>query len=134
MLIDTFNFARQSLVASGMLVAAKMARIERHDGDGELNWRLAGSIDRDGRLFLELTVRGQIPQCCQRCLATVRVPVDIASRLEVVADRAIAERAPLDNDEFDVIVGSDSLDVAQLVEDEIILALPGAPRHDNCTR
>jgi uncharacterized protein len=40
----------------------------------------------------------------------------------------------LENDEVDVIeVGAgDRLDVLALIEDEIILALPLAPRHESC--
>jgi uncharacterized protein len=36
------------------------------------------------------------------------------------------------DDEIDRVLAGNAMDVAQLVEDEVLLALPMAPRHEKC--
>ncbi|GAC1408283.1 MAG: hypothetical protein NVSMB6_07060 [Burkholderiaceae bacterium] len=40
--------------------------------------------------------------------------------------------AMLDDDSVDVIVGSASLNIMELIEDEALLALSPAPKHEEC--
>ena len=68
---------------------------------------------------------------CQRCLRSVDYPLSIDSVLELIANEV-----DLSQDELEDDTGfpgrAKELDVVALVEDEIILALPPAPRHDDC--
>lgn len=66
---------------------------------------------------------------CQRCLDPIRVPVAIDAELQLAETvREISEA----DDEIDRVLASRRMDVASLVEDEVILALPMAPRHEEC--
>ena len=69
---------------------------------------------------------------CTRCLQRVAVPLSADHRFLLVADEALAARADAETDEYDVLVGSRHFDVLELVEDEVIMALPLVPRHDDC--
>lgn len=84
------------------------------------------------RLFLDVTVQGRIWLDCQRCLAPYAEPIDTATRFEVVESEEAADAAPMDDDEVDVIAGSKRFSLLDLIEDEVLLALPVAPKHDVC--
>ncbi|NOV27446.1 DUF177 domain-containing protein [Cupriavidus necator] len=84
------------------------------------------------RLFLDVTVQGRMWLDCQRCLAPYAQPIDTATRFEVVESEEAADAAPVDDDEVDVIAGSKRFSLLELIEDEVLLALPVAPKHDVC--
>ena len=68
---------------------------------------------------------------CQRCLQPMAEPLAVDRRFRFVADEDQA--AVLDEaSEDDVLVASHSFDLAALIEDELILALPLVPRHPAC--
>jgi uncharacterized protein len=66
---------------------------------------------------------------CQRCLAPLVVPLVVDAELEL-ADSA-GEIATAEDD-IDRVVASPAMPLAQLVEDELLLALPMVPRHEAC--
>jgi uncharacterized protein len=66
---------------------------------------------------------------CQRCLQPLAVPVEVAAELELAESREAAEAA---DDEVDRVVASRNMDVAALVEDELLLALPMVAAHEDC--
>jgi uncharacterized protein len=84
------------------------------------------------RLFLDLAVKGQVWLECQRCLEVFADPVATSMRFEVFVSEAAADAAPMDDDEFDAIVGSKRFSLLELIEDEVLLALPAAPKHAVC--
>jgi uncharacterized protein len=64
---------------------------------------------------------------CQRCLDPLPVPIAIDAELQLAENlREITEA----DDEIDRVLASRHMDVEQLVEDEVILALPMVPRHE----
>jgi uncharacterized protein len=70
---------------------------------------------------------------CVRCLERIDVPLDVERDYRLVATEAQAEQEDVDEDEVDLLVGARRFDLAGLVEDEAIMALPPAPRHDDCS-
>ena len=50
----------------------------------------------------------------------------------MVESEEAADAAPMDDDEVDVIAGSKHFSLLDLIEDEVLLALPVAPKHDVC--
>ena len=66
---------------------------------------------------------------CQRCLDPIQVPIAVDAELQLAENlREISDA----DDEIDRVLASRHMDVASLVEDEVILALPMAPRHEDC--
>jgi uncharacterized protein len=84
------------------------------------------------RLFLDLDVTGKVWVDCQRCLQVFAEPIATSMRFEVMASEADADAAPMDDDDIDVIAGSKSFSLLELMEDEVLLALPTAPKHEVC--
>jgi uncharacterized protein len=71
---------------------------------------------------------------CQRCLTAFGFVVDSQSDLILARDEDSADEmeALFDDDEFDVVVGSKAFDVMNLIEDEVLLAIPQSPKHTVC--
>ena len=90
-------------------------------------WQIAGTHDALGRPMLAVTVEGNLPLVCQRCLQPFDAP--IAQRSELLLARDDAELTRLDAEEPEVLLAAAQLDAMTLVEDEILLWLPFAPRH-----
>ena len=67
---------------------------------------------------------------CQRCMQPVEVGIRRKARFELV-DSSSALDAD-DDDEWDRLLHSDRFDLIHLVEDEMLLALPYSPRHEQC--
>ncbi|WP_428828056.1 YceD family protein [Azonexus sp. IMCC34842] len=82
--------------------------------------------------MLHLEVSGVIPLACQRCLNAVPHELDVDSLLELVPEGADLSQDELEDDTRDFLPVARELDVVELVEDEILLALPVAPRHEKC--
>ena len=101
----------------------------------ELAWRVRGERRalRGGepQIWLHLSALGEVPLQCQRCLRPVVVEVQVdRSFLFVHGEDAAAQ---IDNDiEEDVLPITRALDLRELIEDEVLLALPIVPRHDVC--
>lgn len=131
---DSFAFARDGRVLEGTLPVASLVRL--HDQlaqvAGELAFRVQGLRGERGEPLLEITVSGALPLACQRCLEAIRFDVIIDTVLELVPEGADLSQDELEDDTRDFLPVAGEVDVAQLVEDEVLLALPFAPRHERC--
>lgn len=123
---------------SGILPLKACHRLLEHlvDSDGVLQCQLFGERDEKGQAFLILQVEGQVRVLCQRCLLPVDWPLAIGSRLLLVPPGeewpADDELGGLGDESVDAIEAVRELAVADLVEDEVLLALPIVPRHEVC--
>lgn len=101
----------------------------------EVQWQVRGELlpvtGGVAEVWLHLQAQAELDLCCQRCLGPVRETVTIDKPLRFVTDEAQA--AALDAElEDDVLALERTLDLRELVEDELLLALPLVPRHGEC--
>jgi len=83
---------------------------------------------QQGHAVADLEVSAQPEVVCQRCMQPMRWPVKVKSRVALVSDYDAADRVP---DEMEVfLVEGDSVSVRDLVDEEVMLALPHVARHD----
>lgn len=131
---DSFAFARDGRVLEGTLAVTCLERL--HDllaeVSGEVAFRLQGYKGERGQSMLHLEVNGVLPLACQRCLDGIRFELDVDSLLELIPEGNELSQDELEDDTRDFLPVAGELDVAELVEDEILLALPVAPRHEKC--
>jgi len=99
---------------------------------GSLSVRLEGWRDEQGKSWLQLDIAGEPVLCCERCLGGMKYPLAIRSRLQLIAPGADWPDDDLEDDSADAIAADAELNVLSLVEDEVLLALPIAPRHEQC--
>jgi len=128
--IDGLQFARAALERRGTVGMERLPRLAQLRCSTEgLEYRLRGGRAGNGKPCLRLSVVGSLEMVCQRCLDPIQVPIAIDAELQLAENaREISEA----DDEIDRVLASRRMDVASLVEDEVILALPMAPRHEEC--
>ena len=128
-LIDSIEFARNGRTLNGEIAVAELPRLAEllASSEGAIQYTVQG-MQSDGMLFLLLDMSGVCHLRCQRCLGEMVHSVDIASRLQLLDGEDLLQEDA--SDEIDGIEASKELDVLGLVEDEILLSLPFAPRHD----
>lgn len=129
--IDSLEFARTAQELRGCVPVARLTRLRDclSDSHGEVNYAVTGGRDEQRRPVLKVDISGNLRLQCQRCLAGFEYPVGLSSTLLLVrAGEAMSANAE-DPEAPDCIEASPELDVVALVEDEILLGLPFAPRH-----
>lgn len=126
---DAFKLCAGGEVIAGRVDVARLPRLaDRIAGDaGAVEWRIEGGHDSQSRSLLTLTLEGAVPMICQRCLQPLFEKVSL--RTELLLARDEAELARLDAEEPEVVLADSPLDAETLVEDELLLSLPFAPRH-----
>lgn len=81
----------------------------------------------EGHAQLRLKAAGTVPLVCQRCLEQMLLPVSLDIVLTIVRNDVEASGLA---DPFDVVLlDSGELDLAQVVEDEVLAILPLAATH-----
>lgn len=134
--IDSLDFAENSRQISGEIPVVDLPRLRDmlKNPQGVLAYTVRGSLDKQGNPLLDISMSGSCQLRCQRCLNGI----DYAIRLN--ACLLLCDQASLDaqddkvaggeEEEFDSILADAHLDVLDLLEEEILLSLPIAPRHD----
>jgi uncharacterized protein len=97
------------------------------DSEGEVGFTL--QFDSDALLkvsFVELRVDAALPLECQRSLQRFVLPVNLQQRLGLIRDEADEAALP---EEYEALLVPDDgmLRLLDLVEDELVLAVPAVP-------
>ena len=133
--VDGFRFAQTSQTWRGTADIRDYARLAEAlpESRGPIGYQVRGFVDSERRPCLEVEVETVLTLVCQRCLGNMRWPLKLGRRLylahgEDEAERLEAEmvRAP----DAEALVAGGVVDLAALVEDEVLLGLPLIPRHE----
>lgn len=81
--------------------------------------------------WLHLQAQAVFRMVCQRCLGEVDEHVGFDRSFRFVATEALAEIEDEESQE-DVLVVSSQFNLLELVEDELLMAMPLVPRHAEC--
>jgi len=132
--IDGFEFASAGATQQGVWPLGEFPRLRDMlaSDAGEVAYRLEGTHDALGRPALRIRVEGSLQLRCQRCLEPFAFAVRVEDLLLLAATLSEIHAEPTDASGPDRIVAGKEMPVRDLVEDELILALPYAPRHDSC--
>jgi uncharacterized protein len=124
------SFADKERTLQGQIPLTKFSRLADVllDSNGSVEVDL--SFGKDKRLA---TVRGHL-RCvlvleCRTCLEALNWPVDITVNLAVVRSLEQAER--LAGEYEPLMLEDEKIPLHELVEDELLLALPDFPRHEH---
>ncbi len=97
--------------------------------DGVVTVTLAAGVDEQGIQFIVGRLNAAVEVVCQRCLGPLRLPLDLTVRLGLARTETEADRLPEPYEPL--LVPASGLIIADWVEDELLLALPQIPRHDD---
>ncbi|MCG5509368.1 YceD family protein [Ectothiorhodospira lacustris] len=129
-LVDPFRLADKSRVLDGVLDLTAMERLAEAMGRSAHGLcRVVLCFDRgaSGRPRVTGHVVAELAPLCQRCLEPMALPVDTRFEMRLVQeDRHTA--GALDEEDV-LVVGDERLNLAALVEDELMLCLPVVSLH-----
>jgi uncharacterized protein len=128
--IDSLDFSRSGGELSGDVPVSELPRLADllADSVGKISYTLQGIQGKDGHPQLALKLMGVINLRCQRCLGALIYPVNLVSKLRLVSGETL-DNSDIDDDEMDSIPVEKRLDVLTLLEEELLLSLPIAPKH-----
>jgi len=132
--IDGFEFASAGAAKQGVWPLRDLPRLRDllASDAGEVAYEINGVRDERGRPSLQVKVRGKLQLRCQRCLEPMELEVDTDTLLVLAATLAEIHADPADVEAPERVVASKEMPVRDLIEDELILAVPYAPRHESC--
>ncbi len=136
--LDVQAFAKAQQALSGSAPLREFERLAEDASDasaGQVSWALHGDI-RPGpgsvdASWMTLTAQASVPLICQRCLKPLLLPLDVKRDFRFVPDEDTAWAQDEESEE-DLLVISRDLDALELVEDELIMAMPLFPMHAAC--
>ena len=131
---DAFAFSREGRVLEGTLELSSLDRLHDLLAEiaGEVSFHIGGLAGERGEALLHVTVSGSLPLACQRCLEAIPFDLHVDNLLELLAEDAEMSQDELEDDTRDFLPVAGGLDVTELVEDEILLVVPVAPRQERC--
>ena len=140
--LDVETFAREGLSLDGEWPAADLPRLADiaapeapATGWPAIRWAAEGEIrtpkGSEPQIWMRLDAQAQVAQTCQRCLKPVVEGVEMSRWFRFVRDEAQAAELDMDGED-DVLALPRVLNLQELAEDELLLALPLVPRHDVC--
>lgn len=95
--------------------------------EGELNVEMEFCLDERRIRTLKGTIRGELSLVCQRCLESLRFPLDLGFSLGIInSDEEIVQ---LPGGYEPLLVTGDPMKTFEVIEDEVLLAIPTVPIH-----
>lgn len=131
--VNSIALAREHREVSGKLAIADLQRLHYvlFEPSGEVDYKLDGSVDKDGVAWLELHLDAKLSLLCQRCLGPMAFREQATRRFKLVPKGQPLGDPAEEPDDIEEIHAEEDLDVAALVEDEIILTLPMVAVHED---
>ena len=134
--IDTFEFSRKKERLEGEQAVADFARLREEvaDASGAVQWAVQGGAHALGHPQMTLSVKAEVKLMCQRCLTPFAYGIESQTTLVLAKDEEAADELEdkLADEDLDVIAGSKIMNVLDLVEDDVLLAIPLSPKHERC--
>ncbi|MBT8040541.1 MAG: DNA-binding protein [Xanthomonadales bacterium] len=136
-IVDPWKVAEGKRTFQGTMPLVRLQRLAELlapvEGSGEASpardavpFEARFGIDRQGLVVIDIRVSASLPLVCQRSLEVFQLPVERRSKLVVIEDIANQESVP---DIYEPILVEDRrLAMADLVEEELLLAIPQVPR------
>lgn len=131
---DAFRLAASRGEITGSVEPGRLPRLadrveSTETRSGRVEWSIRGAADEQGRAAINVSIEGTVPLQCQRCLGVLEHPVAQSTTLLLAHNDA--DLVHLDDvSGHEVVLASGPLDPVALVEDELLLTLPFAPRHE----
>ncbi|QSX75350.1 DUF177 domain-containing protein [Lysobacter arenosi] len=127
-ILDAWRMVATRRGLEGRVPLSSLTRLRNSlvDTEGEVRFALEFDSDALRVPYVELRIDAELPLTCQRSLQRFLYPVNIVQRLGLIRDEA--DEAALPEGYEPLLVPEDGqLRTVELVEDELILAVPVVP-------
>jgi len=129
-MVEARTLAAREVTVEGTLQAARMPRLDAAIVAAVAPARVHAQFCRDeeGRYILKLSVHMAVSVACQRCLGPLELDLVSDSQLAALWTDEQAQQLP---SRYDPLITGDETDLWQVVEDELLLALPAFSYHSD---
>jgi uncharacterized protein len=126
---DLESLANRGVTLGGELTIGKLARLKSllHSDVGSVSATLRFRQRGDGWLATELGLKATVELVCQRCLEPFRHEVAETANVVLADAASVPAAVPAGYEPFELEDGR--LQPAELVEEELIVAIPLVPKH-----
>lgn len=133
--IDNIAFAKKNERLAGSLTLANCPRLSElaqanpseNPAKVVIDYVLEGKTDSVGQHLLHLSLITNLTTTCQRCLGPMPLKLTLSFNYMITDIEATDVE---DSDDIDLQEPSQTMDLVALIEDEIIMAMPIAPIHE----
>lgn len=128
--IDLLHLAKSKKRIEGSMPLDSFERVKDvlMKNTDKLHYSLSFGFDESRTCVVETTIATSLVLECQRCLGPVTIEVHKSSLLGLIRDKDEADA--LDKAYEPLELGEDTISVMELIEDELLLAIPLSPLHD----
>lgn len=128
-LIDPLSFSERGKRLSGALEISELARLSDLLLEKKGVVEIDISFDKEGRLAVIYgEIKVNLILQCQSCLERLNLPIETSFKLGMVSSLEEADKLVGDCDPL--ILENEKISLADLIEDEVLLALPDFPKHE----
>jgi len=132
--VNPYRLIEQRRNLHGELALKQLPRLQEYmfDADAKGTVRVELIFDKNDRGLpvIRGVIQAPLILQCQRCLTAIQYPLH--SDIDIVLIRNDAEADRLDEGYDTWLVEDERLFLQDFIEDELLLALPYAPVHDDC--
>ncbi len=131
--VNAYDLARDRRVISGKVRLTDMPRLREEicPTDAECVFEIKGMTAKKGWPGAVMTLAAKVPLICNHCGKPMEFPIESDVLFRFARDEKEADSIPIDDeDDTEVIVGSEKLNLMEWIEEEILLSLPYVPVHD----
>lgn len=130
--VNPINLAKSGERISGSVDIAKVmdrlnSMLVEGDEPATIGYELDFGVDAGGRVYIKGHVKGNLRMTCQRCMQPMVLDIDSNFALSPVAEDAPEIELPKEYEPL--VLESDMVIPAQILEDELLLCIPYAPMH-----
>lgn len=128
--VDPYKMAKRHETLQDRVAVSELARVKKllASEAGVVNYQLQFGVDSENTAYIDGSLVAEMTFCCQRCLQPFVREVKCGFVVSPVLNDKEAKLLPSTYEP--VIIQDDKLDPLELVEDELILALPIVAMHD----
>lgn len=129
---DPRRFTDQGAEIQGSMAVGALPRLHefRDSQDEPISVALRFGHDEEGRRVIDGTISTRLIMTCQRCLEPVEYQIEARPHLVLVWSEDQMKALPEHLDPL--LVGEERVPLADLLEEELLLALPLVAMHDTC--
>lgn len=133
--VDPFRLAAREEHLQGAISLKQMKRLSSalSSDEGDVLVDVIFSVDLNRVVLLSGTIQAEAKLICQRCMEEMDLPIKLDFQLAFARSEAEMERLP---EGYEVTLIEDTpMMLSDIIEDEILLALPPIPKHldDTCS-
>ncbi len=131
--VDPFRLATKEEALKGAIPLKQMKRLLESlcSDEGEVLIDVVFSLDINRVVLLSGNIQADIKLICQRCMEEMTLPLNLDFQIALARSEAEMERL---SDEYETaLIEETPIMLSDLIEDEIILAVPVIPKHRDKT-